>query len=63
MFAPYEGDGVARNIKTPTKIQFKPLEECLALQNIDENLQYYDWAKSSNLRLLQSMFSALRRFI
>ena len=61
-FLPFEGEGTARNIKTPTKLSFKSLEESANLQKFDENLLYYDWAKSSKLKLLHTAFIALGDF-
>ena len=43
-------------------MSFKSLEESAALQNIDENLFYYDWDKNSKLKLLQTAFITLGDF-
>ena len=61
-FSAYEGEGTARNIKMPVKMVFKSLEESSTLQNIDENLFYYDWAKSGKLKLLHNAFITLTEF-
>lgn len=61
-YSPYEGDGTARNLKTPAIYSFKSLEASSQLQNIDSNLEYYDWAKSGKLRLLHTLFIALSSF-
>lgn len=63
IYGPYEGEGTAKNIKTPTKLSFKSLEESAQLQNIDENLEYYDWAKNDKLKLLQNIFLSLSDFV
>jgi ubiquitin-activating enzyme E1 len=61
-FAPYEGDGTVRNIKTPKKLAFRPLAEAAVAQNIDPNLQYYDFAKGAHLNTLHLAFIALGAF-
>lgn len=61
-FTPYEGDGTARNIKTPIELKFKSLAEAVPLQNIDSNLEYYDFTKGGNLRLLHHTLIALSQF-
>ena len=61
-YSPYEGDGTARNLKTPSLISFKSLEASAQLQNIDSNLEVYDWAKCGNLKLLHSIFITLSTF-
>jgi hypothetical protein len=41
---------------------FKSLEESSSLQNIDENLFYYDWAKNDKLKLLHTALITLGDF-
>jgi len=61
-YTPYEGDGTSRNIKTPIKLNFKSLTESVTAQNIDQNLEYYDYSKGPFLRVLHSCFLALSSF-
>jgi ubiquitin-activating enzyme E1 len=61
-YSPYEGDGTARNIKTPKKMAFKPLAEAAKSQDIDPNLQFYDFAKGGHLGTLHNAFIALSAF-
>lgn len=61
-YTPYEGEGTVKNMKTIRKISFKPLEEVQKEPNIDSNLEYYDWSKSSKLKLLHTLFLALSDF-
>jgi hypothetical protein len=51
-----------RNIKTPIKLNFKSLPESVTAQNIDQNLEYYDYTKGGFLRVLHSCFIALSAF-
>jgi len=41
---------------------FKPLIEAVTLQNIDPNLEYYDFEKGGNMKLLHSAFLSLSQF-
>jgi hypothetical protein len=61
-FTPYEGDGTARNIKTPKKLAFKSLAESATAQSIDPSLQYYDFTKGGNLNVLHLAFISLSVF-
>lgn len=61
-YTAYEGDGTAKNIKTPSKLKFKSLKEASDEQIIDSNLEYYDFTKGPFLRLLHHAFRALGQF-
>ena len=61
-FTEYAGNGLVKNMKVATQIDFKPYEECLPLLNIDQNLAYYDFAKSTNNQILHTCFRVLSLF-
>jgi hypothetical protein len=43
IYSSYDLDGTARNIKKPFSLKFRSLEESAKAQNIDSNLEFYDW--------------------
>jgi hypothetical protein len=61
-FTEYAGNGLVKNMKVASRIDFKSYEECLPLLNIDSNLAYYDFAKSTNNQTLHNCFRVLSIF-
>lgn len=61
-YTPYEGNGVARNIKIASQLHFKSYEETLDCWRIDPNLEYCDFLKAVNNRVLQKCFITLSVF-
>ena len=49
-------------MKLPIKVEFKPLEESLKLSNIDANLAFYDFEKSTKNSILHKCFIALSTY-
>lgn len=61
-YSTYEGSGLLRNLKLPFNVDFKTLKESVELCNIDSNLEYYDFTKANNNRILHSCMLALSEF-
>lgn len=61
-YTEYLGNGLVKNLKIPVEITFKSFEESLNIFNIDQNLGYYDFAKSVNNEILHRCFRALSVF-
>lgn len=62
----YVRNGIARNIKLPKKVEFKPLVECLKNPKelpFDSNLQIYDFEKMSTNTIVSVCFDALSEYI
>lgn len=58
----YVRNGIAKNIKMPKKVTFKPLTECLKnLKDLpfDSNLQVYDFEKMSTNTIVSICFDTL----
>lgn len=58
-YTEYSGNGLVRNMKLPITINFKKLEDSIKEINIDQNLEYYDFVKGMNNRLLHQCFVTL----
>jgi ubiquitin-activating enzyme E1 len=61
-YSPYEVDGLARNMKIPIKVEFKSFEESIKLCNIDDNLAFYDFEKSTKNTILHNCFITLSNY-
>lgn len=61
----YVRNGIARNIKMPKKIQFKPFESLSNIKELpfDSNLQIYDFEKMGSNTIISVCFDTLTEFI
>lgn len=61
-YTEYIGNGLVRNLKIPVEVNFKSFEESIKTLNIDANLEYYDFAKSVNNKILHNCFRTLSSY-
>jgi ubiquitin-activating enzyme E1 len=62
----YIRNGIARNIKLPKKINFKPFRECFKNPKelpFDNNLQIYDFEKMSTNSIVSVCFDILSEYV
>jgi ubiquitin-activating enzyme E1 len=65
MFEPYVRNGTAKNIKTPVTLEFPSLQKALdplGPADVDQELEYFDFAKQPRSALLRLCFITLDQF-
>ena len=63
-FGKYIRNGIAKNLKIPIKMQFKPFEKCINTKEIpfDENMKIHDFMKFNSSEILHVAFDTLDLF-
>jgi len=64
-YTPYEGNGTAKQLKVPVKLQFQTLEEveAAAEPKIDSNLAIYDFEKMDNHKWAHAFYTMYPKFM